>query len=72
MHYHRAEHWVVVGGTALVHKGHDKDNLTSHLLRENDRAIALQKVKEGVKYSNRSIRGSYYAQRSKRVLCQTQ
>ena len=26
------------------------------------RAIALQKVKEGVKYSNRSIRGSYYAQ----------
>ena len=26
------------------------------------RAIALKKVKEGVKYSNRSIRGSYYAQ----------
>ena len=36
MHYHRAEHWVVVGGTALVHKGQDKDNLTSHLLRENE------------------------------------
>ena len=36
MHYHRAEHWVVVGGTALVHKGFDKQNLTSHLLRENE------------------------------------
>lgn len=36
MHYHRAEHWVVVGGTALVHKGFDKDNLQSHLLRENE------------------------------------
>ena len=36
MHYHRAEHWVVVGGTALVHKGYDKNDLTSHLLRENE------------------------------------
>ena len=36
MHYHRAEHWIVVGGTALVRKGHDKDNLVEHLLRENE------------------------------------
>ena len=36
MHYHRAEHWVVVGGTALVKKGFDKDKLTEHLLRENE------------------------------------
>ena len=36
MHYHRAEHWVVVGGTALVHKGLKIDNLKTHILRENE------------------------------------
>ena len=31
LHYHRAEHWVVVNGTALVTRGEDKQ-----LLRENE------------------------------------
>ncbi|ELJ8838866.1 mannose-1-phosphate guanylyltransferase/mannose-6-phosphate isomerase [Vibrio parahaemolyticus] len=31
LHYHRAEHWVVVSGTALVHRGSEK-----HIVTENE------------------------------------
>ena len=41
---------------------HDKATFLQSEMPTLFRAIALQKVKEGVKYSNRSIRGSYYAQ----------
>lgn len=36
LHYQRAEHWIVVRGTALVKKGFCKDALKEHLIRENE------------------------------------
>ena len=35
MHHHRAEHWIVVSGTALVMKGESPTQLKEYLLTEN-------------------------------------
>lgn len=35
-HFHRSEHWIVVAGTALVHKGFGLDALKTRIVRENE------------------------------------